>query len=47
MTVSRYRDEYEETVHQLASRILDVAAEECRVEPGPLADYDALPNAFS
>lgn len=45
MTLSRYRDEYEETVHELAYRILDVA-EKCLVEPGSPADYDALPNAF-
>jgi TIR domain len=45
MTISKYKAEYEEVVHELASRILDVA-ENSRLEPGPVADYHSLRNAF-
>jgi hypothetical protein len=45
MTISKYEAEYREVVRELASQILDVA-ENCHLEPGPVADYDSLPNAF-
>ena len=45
MSISKYRVEYEEVVHELASRILD-AAEKFQLEPGPVPHYDSLRNAF-
>jgi tetratricopeptide (TPR) repeat protein len=45
MRMSKYADDYEEAVYELACRIRDVA-ENSPVAPGPLADYDSLVNAF-
>jgi tetratricopeptide (TPR) repeat protein len=45
MRLSKYRDDYEEAVYELARRIRDVA-ETSPVTPGPVAEYDSLVNAF-
>lgn len=45
MKNSRYEAEYAEVVDELASRILDVA-EKNLLEPGSVADYHSLRNAF-
>ena len=45
MRMSKYADDYEEAVYELACRIRDVA-ETSPVAPGPVADYDSLVNAF-
>jgi hypothetical protein len=45
MRMSKYADDYEEAVYQLARRILDVA-ERSPVAPGEVADFDSLVNAF-
>jgi hypothetical protein len=45
MRMSKYRDDYEEAVYELARRICDVA-ENSPVRPGPAANYDSLVNAF-
>ncbi len=45
MRLSKYHDEYEEAVYELARRIRDVA-ESSPVAPAPVADYDSLVNAF-
>jgi tetratricopeptide (TPR) repeat protein len=45
MRMSKYADDYEEAVYELARRILDVA-QRSPVAPGPVADYDSLVNAF-
>jgi FxsC-like protein len=43
--LSRYRDDYEEAVYELAQRIVDVA-QRTPVEPGQPDDYEALESAF-
>jgi hypothetical protein len=45
MTISKYEAEYREVVRELASQILGVA-ENCHLEPGPVADYYSIRNAF-
>ena len=45
MRLTKYADDYEEAVYELARRILDVA-ERSPVAPGPVFDYDSLVNAF-
>ena len=45
MRLSKYRDDYEEAVYELARRIRDVA-ESAPIAPAPAADYDSLVNAF-
>jgi tetratricopeptide (TPR) repeat protein len=45
MRMSRYADDYEEAVYELACRIRDVA-ETSPVAPGPPDDFDSLVNAF-
>jgi tetratricopeptide (TPR) repeat protein len=45
MRLSKYRDDYEEAVYELARRIREVA-ESVPVAPGPVADYDSLVSAF-
>ena len=42
---SKYEAEYEDVVFELASRILEVAAN-YRLEPSPVSEYAALRNAF-
>ena len=42
---SKYEAEYEDVVFELATRILEVA-DNYRLEPGPVPEYDALRNAF-
>jgi FxsC-like protein len=46
MKLNRFRDDYSLAVHSLARRIAD-AAEQTRVPPGSLIDYDSLPDAFT
>ena len=45
MRLTKYRDEYEEAVYELARRIRDVA-ENAPMAPGAPADYDSLVNGF-
>jgi hypothetical protein len=45
MTISKYKDQYKEVIHELASRILDVA-EKFQLDPGTVPDYRSLRNAF-
>lgn len=45
MRLSKYKDDYEEAVYELARRIRDVA-ENDPVAPGPVADYGSLVSAF-
>lgn len=45
MRLSKYQDDYEEAVYELACRIRDVA-EGSPVGPGPAVKYESLVNAF-
>ena len=45
MRLSKYQDDYEDAVYELACRIRDVA-ESSPVALGPVADYDSLVSAF-
>jgi Tetratricopeptide repeat/TIR domain/NB-ARC domain len=45
MRLSKYQDDYEEAVYELARRIRDVA-ENSPVTHGPVVEYDSLVNAF-
>ena len=45
MKLARYRRNYQQAVHRLAERIVDVA-DNAPAPPGEPADYASLPNAF-